>query len=148
MSTTTREFILEALKRYAPISTPHLAQKLNMLPATVGWQIEKLHTERRIYVHSYSQQKSKTHTRIWAIGDQEDAKRGEKFNRHEYYYGDEYDQAEEKRRAEALKKGHLTEEQIEAMNAAREEKRRKELAARIRPFRDEMIWALFGGQAA
>lgn len=148
MSISTREFIFEALKRHAPISTPHLAQKLNMLPATVGWQIEKLHKENRVYVHSFSNQKSKTHTRIWAIGDHEDAQRNKKFDRHEFYFGDEYDEAEEKRRTEALRKGHITEEQIEAMNAAREEKRKKELAAQIQPFRDPMVWALFGGVAA
>lgn len=148
MTITTREFIFEALKRHAPISTPHLAQKLNMLPATVGWHIESMHKEHRVYIQSYSQQKSKTHTRIWAIGDHEDATRSKKFDRHEFYFGDEYDEAEEKRRAEALKRGHITEEQIEAMNAAREEKRRRELAAQIKPFRDPMVWALFGGAAA
>lgn len=148
MTVSTREFIFEALKRHAPISSPQLAEKLNMIPATVGWQIEKLHSERRVYVQSYSKERSKTHTRIWAIGDHEDAKRGEKFDRHEFYFGDEYDRAEEKRRAEALKKGNITEEQIEAMIAAREEKRKKELAAQIQPFRDPMVWALFGGVAA
>lgn len=147
MSTETRDFIFAALKRYAPISSPHLAQKLGMIPATVGWQIEKLHSERRVYVHGFSDKRGKTHTRIWAVGDAPDAKRPEKFDRNEYYFGTAYDdEAETKQLAQAEKKG-ASQEQLEAMWEAADRKRREAIARQIVPFRDPLLF-ITAGRAA
>lgn len=144
----TRDLIFAALKRYEPISTPELAKKLNMLPATVGWQIQRLRESKLVRIHSFSEMRGKTHTRIWATGDKPDAPRPQKFDRQEYYYGSEYDEAEDRRLSDRLRKGTLSDEQLDAINAARDAKRKRELAALIQPFRDPMIWALFGGVAA
>jgi predicted ArsR family transcriptional regulator len=142
VSKQTREKIFEAVRKHGPISIPHLAQKLNMLPPTINWQIQQLHAEKLVYVHSYSQQKSKTHTRIWAAGDQPDADRGKKFDRSEYYFGTEYDDIDDKRTKT------LSEEQIEAMDARREQKRREEILKHIKPFRDPMLFLTCGREAA
>jgi predicted ArsR family transcriptional regulator len=136
MSADTREKVFQALKKHAPISIPDLSRKLNMLPPTVGWQIKQLHCARQVYVHSYSQQRSKTHTQIWAVGDRPDAIKGVATPDAVY---DELDDRRTKR---------LTEEQIEAIDAAREQRRIQALSSQIKPFRDPMVWALFGGVAA
>lgn len=144
MSTETRDFIFAALKKYAPISTPDLSKKLNMLPATVGWQIQKLRDMKQVHVHGFSTARGKTHTRIWAVGDAPDAKRPEKFDRNEYYFGTAYDdEAETKQLVQAEKKG-ASQEQLEAMWEAADRKRRQALAAQIKPFRHWQDEALFG----
>jgi hypothetical protein len=135
VSQQTRELIFEMLKKHAPISVPHLAQKLNMLPSTVGWQIQQLRAEKRAYVHSFSQERSKTHTRIWAVGDHPDASKDGTVD-------PGFDDIDDKRHM------RLSEEQIEAIDDARERKRRDELLKHIRPFRDPLVWALFGGATA
>lgn len=135
MNEETRERIFEALVKWAPISIPHLAQKLHMLPPTINWQVRQLHKAKRVYVHSFSQQKSKTHTRIWAVGNLPDAVKAEVPE-------PEYDGVDDRRL------NRLTEEQIESIEESREARRRQALLKEIKPFRDEMIWVLFGGVAA
>lgn len=123
----TRQEVFAMLTKFGPISTPELAKKMNLLPATVNWHIQTLHDERLVHVKDFSKERGRTHMRIWAVGAAEDATRGEKFDRYAYYYSDDPDES--------------------ASVVAIDMKRRRELLASIKPFRDPMIWATAGRAA-
>lgn len=115
----SRALVFEGLKKHGPISGPDLAAKLGVEPGMVDWHLKMLRESHFAYVHSYSQELRKKHMRLWAVGNKPD----------------------EPRRFEA------DPDEDDAITIMCDTRRRQELIARIKPFRDPMLF-LTAGRAA
>jgi predicted ArsR family transcriptional regulator len=124
------EQVRDLIQKYGMISTPDLAKLVGLNENTVRDYVDVLHQEHRIYISEWREIRLKgCPTRLWSIGDQPDTpKPGE---------GKAIVTVKETRA-----------EMLDRISDELDEIARKKKTAQIQPFRDPLVWALFGGVEA
>lgn len=138
-----REMVEAALKVYAPVTAPQLAEHMGLTQQGVWWHLKMLHDAKpkRAYVIGYRPQIERGRdVYVWAAGDCQDAKPEPKRRG-----------PVDRKRVEVLSivdRDEELERQEETRVTQAEERQRQKMLAEIKPFRDPLIWALFEGVSA
>lgn len=122
-ATKTTIAVFKALKKYGPIATPDLAEKMGKTPGTVDFYLRGLHAEpRQIYVAEIRDTDGRgRNARLWAVGNEPDVTK-----------------------PKSKRNVAPTEAEIEAQLAAEDAKMRRAALAENCVRRDPFIAAFFG----